>query len=61
MGTICQYENIHLSTLSGEVDALFNKKVQQTKLLTDKSKCTGRSLSVKRQQFDSGFDTEPIH
>jgi hypothetical protein len=48
MGTICQYGNIHLSTLSEEVDALFNEKVQQTKfILTDKSKCTGRIFKRK--------------
>jgi len=43
VGSICQYGNIHLSTLSKEADRVFHEKLQQTKFtITDESKCTGR-------------------
>lgn len=43
VGTICQYGNIHLSTLNKEADKLLHEKLQLTKFtITDKSKCTGR-------------------
>jgi hypothetical protein len=43
VGTICQYGNIHLSTLNQKSDQLLNNMIQKTKfIITDKSKCTGR-------------------
>lgn len=43
IGTICQYGNLHLNTLTEEADSAFHQVLEQTKfILTDKSSCVGR-------------------